>query len=416
MWLDRLGYAPPLEYDKYSACEGFLVTVEEAYKIIQQNLPTFGQTVANLGKGLDARTCENLVADRDYPPFHRVTMDGIAISSATLLSGASTFAIEGICAAGSPAKGLQNPLSCLEVMTGAPLPIGCDLVIPYEEVSIENGDAKVIEAKSRKQFDNVHLMGSDFKGGDVLLKSGEKLNGPHWGIAASIGKTEVQVKRKPKINIISTGDELINVSETPRDYQIRRSNVYALQASLQEHGFDQVTLSHLNDDEDAIEHHYQENAKHFDWMIYSGGVSKGKYDFLPTTWKNLGVRELVHGVSQRPGKPLWFGIDDSIKTAVFGLPGNPVSSLVCLHRYLLDRKPIYAQLAADFSFDKNLTYFLPVKLEHTREGVLRAHPLKIKNSGEFSALAGSDGFIELPKSQSQFQAGEAFQYFPWSTV
>jgi len=143
-------------------------------------------------------------------------------------------------------------------------------------------------------------------------------------------------------------------------------------------------------------------------------VSKGKFDYLPQLWQQQGVQQYIHGVAQRPGKPLWFGIDHQRQTAVFGLPGNPVSSLVCLHRYLLETPVLYARLAAPVHFEKPLAYFLPVKLETTQNAELVAHPRPMQNSGDFLALADTDGFVELPAEQQTFAAGECYRYIPWS--
>ena len=128
------------------------------------------------------------------------------------------------------------------------------------------------------------------------------------------------------------------------------------------------------------------------------------------------VGEGLHEVAQRPGKPLWFGTDEKNNTTVIGLPGNPVSSLVCLHRYLIPGRKMFARLGEEIIFSKELTYFVPVKIEYREDGTFWAMPLKVKNSGEFTALAGSDGFIELPPGKSVFSNGEAFAFWPWRTA
>lgn len=385
-----------------------MISVESAIHLIKKHMPDFGESPDVL--------MEDLIADRDYPPFDRVMMDGIAVNFNVFSEGKRDFKIAGVCPAGEPEATLSDFSNCFEVMTGAPLPHGADLVIPYEHIEMKDGMATVTTELTRTHLENVHLKGSDAKKGDLILKRGETLNGPHWGIATSLGYSNPSIKCGPKINIISTGDELVAVDETPLDHQIRRSNAYALKASLKAFGYDDVELSHLPDKEAQIEKHYRENAAKFDLMIYSGGVSKGKFDYLPETWKKLGVQEIFHGISQRPGKPLWFGIDEKNKTTVFGLPGNPVSSLVSLHRYFLSRKEIYAELTEEIIFKKDMTYFVPVKLHFKKNGTLSAEPLKIKNSGEFSALAGSDGFIELPKEQSVFAKGTCYLFHPWRNL
>ncbi len=393
-----------------------MITVAEALKLIKLHMPEFGFSEAKLADLSDEVVAQDLIADRDYPPFHRVMMDGIAVSWNVFSEGMREFRVAGICPAGDPQTSLTDLSTCLEVMTGTPLPIGSDLVIPYEHIEIKDGVARVTQETSRTYLENVHLKSSDAKKGDVLLKSGLSLNGPHWGIAASVGYASIKALRKPRINIISTGDELVAVEDQPLNHQIRRSNAYALKASLKLHGHHEVELSHLSDETQAIEAHYLAESQKFDLMIYSGGVSKGKFDFLPSTWRKLGVTEIFHGISQRPGKPLWFGVDKTTKTTILGLPGNPVSSLVCLHRYFLSSREIWAKLTEEIIFKKDLTYFMPVKMTFTSEGTLLATPLKIKNSGEFSALAESDGFIELPQDQSLFKAGEAFRFHPWRAI
>jgi molybdopterin molybdotransferase len=161
--------------------------------------------------------------------------------------------------------------------------------------------------------------------------------------------------------------------------------------------------------------HYLKNASEFDLLIYTGGVSKGKFDYLPSVWAQVGVKKFFHEISQRPGKPLWFGIDSERKTVVFGLPGNPISCLVCLHRYLLPDRGMGAKLTKDVTFKKPLTYFVPVKI-HFHGAEILATPLEVKNSGEFTGLVHSDGFVELPKDQDHFLAGEVFKFFPWRSL
>lgn len=393
-----------------------MISVEEAIQLIRENLPDFGDSFVSSDSLSAGVIVEDIAADRDYPPFHRVMMDGIAVNFNVWKEGKREFSIIGISPAGGPAKTLTDSACAFEVMTGAPLPEGSDLVIPYEHLKISHGIASVVLEQERKPMENVHLFGTDTKLSDVVLKTGSTMNGPHWGIAVSMGQTKIRVKKLPTVNIISTGDELVEIDKNPLPHQIRRSNAYALKASLLQHGYTEIELSHLPDNQEAIRNHFAENSERFDLMIYSGGVSKGKFDYLPVVWKESGVKEIFHGVSQRPGKPLWFGIHEETRTAILGLPGNPVSSLVCLHRYLLNTKKIFVVLTRDITFKNDLTYFVPVRLEYHSDGRLLAHPLPVQNSGEFTGLAGSDGFIELPKDQQIFKAGEVFLFYPWGKM
>jgi molybdopterin molybdotransferase len=382
-----------------------MITVAQAAKLVKEHLsPAIPVTK------------QALFADRPYPPFHRVMMDGIAVNSESYQQGRRLFRVAGLCAAGKEAGILNDPLACMEVMTGAPLPRGADMVIPYEHLHIEDGQVAITKDITRSSWENIHLMGSDCPQGAEVLTAGAAINGPHMGIAASMGVDPQEVKKDMRIMIISTGDELVEIDRNPLNHQLRRSNIYALKTSLEINGLTDIELAHLDDDPLVIASHYQENAPKFDLMIYSGGVSKGKFDYLPSVWMELGVERIFHGISQRPGKPMWFGVDKKHKTKVFGLPGNPVSSLVCLHRYIIPGKEKFARLSKEVSFKHDLTFFIPVRLEFSADAVIWAHPMEIKNSGEFSALAGSDGFIELPQDQSIFYAGDAFPFYGWGML
>lgn len=378
-----------------------MISVHEATSFFNENLVMKSSNIS-----------QSVVADRDYPPFNRVMMDGIAINYLSYEQGLREFSIAGIQPAGIEALGPIESNQCIEVMTGAPLPKGTDIVVPYEHIEIFKGIARITKEVSRLRMDNVHLKGSDCKAGDEVLSPGQSLSGPHVGIATSMG-AQLKLSDTSRILLISTGDELVDIHETPLDFQIRRSNVHAIKRSLEINGFTNITLNHLKDDKQSVESHFIQATKEYDILIYSGGVSKGKFDYLPSVWNDLGVTKYFHEVAQRPGKPLWFGKDEFNQTTVVGLPGNPVSSLVCLHRYIIATRPMFARLEEEVTFSKPMTYFLPATFEHKKDGTLWAKPLKIKNSGEFTALANTDGFLELPAEQNYFAQGTAYAFWPW---
>jgi len=366
---------------------------------------------------------EPLIADRSYPPFNRVAMDGIAISTSAWEKGIRTFNIENCQKAGEPQKTLKNESNCLEVMTGAVLPKGCNAVIRYEDIQIENQNATVNADIAISNLLNVHKEGSDYKKGDLLVSSHTLMSAPHWSIAASIGKETVKISQRPTISIISTGDELVVVGETPQSHQVRISNSYTLLSSLRSNGFNKVTLSHIKDDPKEILSQLKIHLENSDIVILSGGVSMGKYDFIPQCLSDLKVKEIFHKVKQKPGKPLWFGITTHNKL-VFGLPGNPVSSLICLHRYVLPAlwkqmgqsqsgNNHFAALEEEIIFKKNMTYFLPVKVRHTNKGQLLAKPIRSNGSGDFASLIESDGFLELTEEQEVFPSGSAHPLYLW---
>jgi len=310
-------------------------------------------------------------------------------------------------------------------MTGATLPEGTDAVVRYEDVQITDGSAAIDGSINLKKMQNVHQQGTDCSKGDVIDNWCRILNAPYSAILAAVGSSKVQVSLRPVISVVSTGDELVGVNDTPSDFQIRQSNSDALISSLFANGFNNIQNFHLHDDEDEILSSLGDILDSSDVIIISGGVSKGKFDFIPGALKKLGVDEVFHKVRQRPGKPLWFGVTGDNKR-IFGLPGNPNSALICLHRYILQSlwkslgfdwntqsgRP-YAVLEEDFRFDKELTCFLPVLVTYRENGTITAAPITFNGSGDFTSLAKSSGFIELGEEKNYFEKGQAFPLYLW---
>lgn len=395
-----------------------MVSVSEASHIILSNLFSPGSAMVSLKESLGRMLAEPVVVDRDLPPFNRVAMDGIAVSWSELQKGNRSFEIEDIQAAGIPQKQLKDKTKCMEVMTGAVLPVGTDVVIRYEDVTIKDGRAQLDEIDFQL-MQNVHKQGIDARKGSELMKPGIKISSAEVALLASVGKSGVNVKSLPNVAIISTGDELVDVDTTPEPHQIRRSNSFALYAALKEHGID-ASLYHITDDESELEGGLREVLQKVDVMILSGGISAGKFDFVPQVLEKLGVKKLFQQVSQRPGKPFWFGATEDRKT-VFALPGNPVSTFMCFYRYIqpwliksLGGEPVEksAVLTTDFTFQPRLTYFLQVGVA-VRDGQILASPIPGGGSGDFANLGSVDGFLELPLEKSTFYKGEVFPYFPF---
>jgi molybdopterin molybdotransferase len=392
-----------------------MLTVQEAHQIVMSHLQIFGSEYVPIEQSLGRILHENICADRDLPPFDRVTMDGIAINFEKWKNGQRTFEIEATIAAGSLQQSLQNAHHCFEIMTGAMLPIGTDTIIRYEDLKIENGCATILNENIEYQQE-VHFKGQDRKQGDAIVASGRQVSAAELGVAASVGKMMLKVAIKPKAVVISTGDELVQIHDTPLPHQIRSSNRYALQAALKTNGMDADSL-HLPDDSDVIERELARCLAQYDVVFFSGGVSAGKFDYVPAALDQLGVKKLFHKVAQKPGKPFWFGQSLEGK-AVFALPGNPVSTFMCLYRYALpwlraslgaeEVTTTYAALAQDYHFNSNLTYFLQVRLETTASGLLLAHPVTGNGSGDLANLVDADGFLELPHNQDIFFKNELF--------
>ena len=364
---------------------------------------------------------EAVTADLDQPPFDRVAMDGIAIAHAAFARGSRSFRVAGVVAAGAKPAALDSPEACLEVMTGAVLPPGADAVVPVEDIETRDGLAILAASARVTPFVNVHRQASDARAGATLLLPGAVLRGPELAIAASAGATLLLVSREPRIAIVSTGDELVPPGTRPAPWQVRRSNAYGIAAALRGHGYQALDDAHVPDDPAAIRASLETLLASHDVLILSGGVSAGRFDHVPTVLAELGVECVFHKVAQRPGKPFWFGVRGDGR-AVFALPGNPVSTLVCLTRYVLPALaqiggatpagPAFAPLAAAWESKHALTAFLPVDRRESGEppGALLAHPTH--GSGDFIALAGTAGFVELAPGR-RWEPGSLAPLYTW---
>ena len=403
-----------------------MLTPAEAEKLIRDAISPFHREDCPLAAAHGRVLRTNLCADRDLPPFDRVTMDGYAVRAAELpTAGGKELRVEGVQAAGmrpfqlSPAAG-----ACVEIMTGAVLPVGADCVVPYEETT-RLGEAVILsEAAARLTAGHaIHRRGSDQPSGGVIVPAGTRLTGREIAVAAACGYATLTVSQQPKIAIVATGDELVEVDGPVAAHQIRRSNDYALRAALILAGWPTVERFHLRDVRQEIEHMLWHILAEFDVVLVTGGVSKGKFDFLPAELERQNVRKIFQGVAQRPGKPFWFGLS-SRQTPVFALPGNPVSSYTCLHRYVLpalahaaglsaEPRPLVA-LAAPVTFKAPLAYFLPVKITSNLHGGQVATPEPFNTSGDFAGLVGSDGFVELPAGPVEFATGTLAPFWAWA--
>ena len=390
----------------------------KALEIILDLSEDFGVEEVDFIHSLGRILKEDIVADRDFPPFDRVSMDGIALSSEPFNNGQRSFKIEGIQAAGSQQISLNNSKNCIEAMTGAVLPKNTDVVIQYELLEIREGMA-IVNAEIVREFQNIHKKGLDRKQGDVLIEKDTIISAAEIGVLATVGKSKVTVAKLPKVMIISTGNELVEVDQIPKEYQIRRSNVYTLVSLLKGLNINAET-SHIQDDKESLKIKIESYLREYDVLLFSGAVSKGKFDFIPEVLDELGVDKLFHRVAQRPGKPFWFGKKQN-KT-VFAFPGNPVSTFVSCMKYFypwyhkslgvnfINNK--FAVLSKDFLFKPDLTYFLQVKLEN-KNGTCFATPIKGKGSGDLANLIDADAFLELPADLANFTKGEIFPYLKY---
>ena len=358
--------------------------------------------------------------DQDQPPFDRVAMDGIAIRAADWTAGVRAFRISHTQGAGAEPRPLTGDAACIEIMTGAMLPDGADTVIPVEQLTITQGVAQVAATATPAAGAHVHRRGSDQRAGATVLEAGSRLRAPEVAVLASAGGALVPVHRPPRIAVVSTGDELVEPDVAPKPWQVRRSNAYGIVAALNQHGYAQVEDLHIADDLAALTAQLAQVLARVDVLVLSGGVSAGRYDHVPAALRAIGVQERFHKVAQRPGRPLWFGSDREGRL-VFGLPGNPVSTLICLVRYVLpalallegERRiaPPGLPLAAPVRLPPGLALYMPVDLVAGPQGPLAA-PHPTHGSGDFTALAGTAGFVEIDPVQTG-ALGAVVPFYHW---
>jgi len=393
-----------------------MITTNEAFQLVHSVVPILKTESLSILESPGRVLAEHVLADRDLPPFHRVAMDGIAIQASRFVNKHQTFKIESVQAAGSPQQVLHHSENCIEVMTGSVLPLHTDAVIRYEDLEMKDNHAQILLDKVEKGM-NIHAQGLDTRRGEELLKPGQKISPAEIALLASVGKKRMSVFAFPKTAVVSSGDELVEIDEDPELYQIRRSNTYALQAAMNEMGWRSESF-HLADDAGLVLKNLREVLEKHDVVILTGGVSKGKFDFIPQSLEELGIQRIFRQVSQRPGKPFWFGSSGDQRKIVFALPGNPVSTFLCFYKYIkpwmltnmrVENKVQTARLTTDFNFSPSLTCFLQVKSE-LKDGELWAQPHAGGGSGDFANLKNVDGFLELPLEKSTFKAGEVYPF------
>jgi molybdopterin molybdotransferase len=400
-----------------------MIPVHEAEHIIAATIKDYGTETVHFEKAGGRILAEGILCDRDFPPYNRVSMDGIAIRYAGFESGLRSFYIKGTQAAGDDPIAINNDDECIEIMTGAALPDTADTIIRYEDLIIGNGKATLL-VNTLKKGQSIHYKGVDKKQGDIAAPANVIIDHAVISIAATIGTTDLLVRKLPRIAILSTGDELVDIHETPTPYQVRRSNGYTIKEILKRFGID-ASITHLPDNPGVIEEQLRTSLDNYDVLLLSGGVSMGKYDHLPSVFEKLAITQLFHKVQQRPGKPLWFGKHGG-GAIVFAFPGNPVSAFLCMHRYFIPWlegclglqyiQPPHAILGEDVTFAPSLQYFMQVKATVNEQGKLIAMPMHGNGSGDLANLVETNAFLELPAERDHFMKGEVFRLWPFKNI
>ena len=434
-----------------------LLSVAEAEQRIHAHMPSFGTERVALDAATGRVLRQTVQAERDQPPFDRVMMDGIAIATGTFSSPCSAgggrkgvkllpsgsgatppqpspalqgreqdslrrFRSAGLALAGMTEQALDDPAACIEVTTGAMVPHSCNCVIPIEHTRREGESFVLIDGYEPAPSQFIHPRGADCREGEILLQSGTRIRAPEVAVLAANGVAQVEVATRPSVTIVATGDELREVDQALAPGQIRRSNDRALAAALAARGFDDVELAWMPDDLDVATKTLARLLATRQVLVLSGGVSVGQRDFVPAALHALGVQEVLHGIAQRPGKPMWFGIGPQGQV-IFALPGNPVSALVCAVRYLLPAlehairliaaAPIKVALTDAVATHPTLTCFVPVHVQYDDDGRAMARPQPSPTSGDFSSLPQTHGVVELAPAAGAAPAGTIAVLHRW---
>jgi len=395
---------------------------DEARAVISAKMdeirPQPAQETVALEQALHRVLAEPVRADRDYPPFHRSARDGFAVRAADVAKTPARLRVLGETRAGELSRFKIGPGEAVEIMTGAPGPEGADAVVMVEYSSRDGEFVRLDEGVPPGR--NLVLKGSEGQAGSVVLAPGTVLDYNQIALLASVGAGRISVYRQPRVAILSTGDEVVEIDAQPEPFQIRNSNAHSLAAQVVRQGGIPVVLPIAPDKLDRTRELIRRGLE-ADMLLLSGGVSAGKYDLVEQVLAELGAELHITQVAIQPGKPLVFATVGT--RPVFGLPGNPISTMVtfevftrlALHR-LAGRAAsplpfLHARLASDFHHKPVLTRFLPAVLEGSY-GEVRVNPLKWQGSGDLIAVARADCYLVATAGRESWKAGEWIAVLP----
>jgi len=392
-----------------------MISVREALDQVLRDLPRLGGEQVALPRATGRVLSDGVCAARDVPPFRNSAMDGYAVRGADVGEASPERPVrlrvlETVGAGGFPSCSVE-PGTATKIMTGAPMPDGADTVVRVEDTRDADGTVEISAAARRGA--NVRHAGEDVRAGEVVLDRGRRLRPADIGLLASIGVTAIRVSCRPRVAILATGDELVDAGQPLGRGQIVNSNAYALAAAVEEAGGVPVMAGIVRDRPELIRTAFEE-AFRADVVLSTGGVSVGSFDYVRSILRELRVEERFWQVAQRPGKPLTFGVRD--RTPVFGLPGNPVSSMVCFYVYVMPALRMMmglervhlpttsATMAEALPKAPGLTEFIRCRLDGPPDD-LRARSTGTQSSGVLRSLSLGDGLIVAPAQIALLEEG-----------
>lgn len=390
------------------------LSVTNAQKCILEHVNKLDIETVRLEQSLGRVLAEDVRANRDQPPYDVSAMDGYAVRSADLANVPATLEIiEDIKAGDMPAKTVLTG-QCARIMTGAPVPQGADAVIRVEDtLTASNNNVQINRAV--QPGNDIRRLGENMHNGEVVLVAGTEITPGVIGILATVKRAQLQVNRRPRVAILSTGNELEDMDEPVDPNKIPNSNSYALMAQLQALGVEPVLLGIARDDPAEMAEYLQRGLK-FDVLLVSGGSSVGVHDYVRPTIEALGVQMHFWRVAIRPGHPLAFGT--TTKSIVFGLPGNPVSSMVCFEEFVIPalrrmmghprlyRRTVTARIAHAVKMRPGRTEFIRVVLSRDEDGSYVATSTGTQSSGVSLSMAKADGLLVVPAESTGLAADE----------
>jgi len=389
-----------------------MIPIAEAIEIVLSQASRLGVESVQLKNSVGRFLAEDIIADTDLPPFDRAQMDGYAVCSDDVANTPTRLRIAGESAAGAGWHHQMNSGSAVRIMTGAPVPKGADAVQQVELTREINGDVEILESVSSGR--SIVRQASEIKAGETVLRPGEQISAAMIATLASFGYAEVKVGRRPRVAVMATGSELVDVDQKPARDQIRDSNNYTIEVYASQSNAIVARLPLAGDDTEELKRAMREAADTCDVLITSGGVSMGVYDFTKAALKELGAEIFFERVALRPGKPTVFARLG--KALVFGLPGNPVSVAVTFN--LFARTALramqgamhttlevdHAVLARDLKGSIDRESYLPAVLRTDEKGTLLAEPLKWGGSSDFVSFARATALINIPAGANAIEA------------
>jgi molybdopterin molybdotransferase len=394
-----------------------VVTVAKALEIVLAHTPTLPAEVALIDGALGRVLAEDVAADLDLPPFDRAAMDGFAVRAADASSAPVTLDVIGQVRAGQSFDRSVAPGQAVQVMTGAPVPAGATAVVPVEKTRVTDGGRRVELQAVAEPGAHVARQGCEVRAGETVLQRGSTIDPAAVAVLAAVGRGRVAVGRRPSVAVLATGDELVDVWDTPSRAQIRNSNSYAISAQARWAGADVRSLGVVRDQADRIAEAVREGFRS-DVLVVSGGVSAGAFDLVEEVLARFDTGLLFTRVAVKPGAPLVFGRRGD--HLVFGLPGNPVSAQVTFELFVrpallrlqgarvVTRPPVRVSLAEGVSNRSGRRAYAParVRLEGDR---LQAWPVPSQGSADLVAHARANAMVVLEADQTRAEAGETVE-------